>query len=98
MCDHGTVKMVKLNRPREVSGRIMVPVDACIADEVQFLNDAGVWTLGSCCGHGKKDCFPHVIIAKESVERAKELGYSPEPYDFNSAVVRLKKEALSSAQ
>lgn len=89
MCQHGTVKMVKLNRPRPVSGRTEVPVDACIADEVQFLNDAGVWTLGSCCGHGSYP--PHVIIAKESVELAKRLGYNPEPCDFDDRmIIKLK--------
>jgi len=44
--------MVKLCKPREHSGRTIVPVDACIAPIVQALNDAGIETLGSCCGHG----------------------------------------------
>jgi tRNA(Phe) wybutosine-synthesizing methylase Tyw3 len=29
------------------------PVDRCIADIVQALNDAGIYTASSCCGHGK---------------------------------------------
>jgi len=28
------------------------PIDACIADIVKALNDAGVYTTTSCCGHG----------------------------------------------
>jgi hypothetical protein len=28
------------------------PVDKCVADIVQALNDAGVLTVASCCGHG----------------------------------------------
>lgn len=28
-------------------------VDGCIADLVQALNDAGLATFNSCCGHGK---------------------------------------------
>jgi hypothetical protein len=92
MCAHGTVKMVKLNRPREVSGRTVVPVDACIADEVQALNDAGVHTLGSCCGHGETDRFPHVLIHPDSTELAKALGYNPEPYETGCMIMRLKTE------
>jgi hypothetical protein len=30
-------------------------VDACIADIVRALNDGGVITTGSCCGHGRSD-------------------------------------------
>lgn len=28
-------------------------IDACIAPIVQALNDAGIYTGGCCCGHGK---------------------------------------------
>ncbi|WP_238368807.1 hypothetical protein [Mesobacterium pallidum] len=34
------------------NARPVINVDACIADAVQALWDAGVWTTGSCCGHG----------------------------------------------
>lgn len=30
-------------------------VDACIANIVSALNDGGVMTTSSCCGHGKSD-------------------------------------------
>ena len=30
-------------------------VDACIADLVRALNDGGVTTTSSCCGHGRGD-------------------------------------------
>lgn len=29
------------------------PVDRCIAPYVKAFNDAGLYTGGSCCGHGK---------------------------------------------
>ena len=32
-------------------------VDSCIAPIVKALNDAGIYTGGSCCGHGKDDGF-----------------------------------------
>jgi len=31
------------------------PVDSCIAPIVDALNKAGIYTGGSCCGHGKND-------------------------------------------
>ncbi len=30
------------------------PVDSCIADTVQRLNRAGIYTSGCCCGHGER--------------------------------------------
>lgn len=77
MCQHGTERNVKLNHPRE-SGRRIVPVDACIADEVQMLNDMGVITVGSCCGHGKGQ--PHVLINEYSATLVQKLGYMSIPY------------------
>lgn len=29
------------------------PIDRCLASYVKALNDAGLYTGGSCCGHGK---------------------------------------------
>lgn len=29
-------------------------VDSCIADIVKVLNDAGLYTMTCCCGHGKR--------------------------------------------
>lgn len=52
MCEWGSSTDVILCKPREISGRIRVSVDSCVADVVQLLNDNGIQTLGSCCGHG----------------------------------------------
>ncbi|MEW8049266.1 MAG: hypothetical protein AB2809_02720 [Candidatus Thiodiazotropha sp.] len=53
MCEWGIeASQVKLAKPRP-DGRTHAPVDPCIADIVQALNDAGLQTLASCCGHGK---------------------------------------------
>ena len=30
-------------------------VDRCIAPLVAALNNAGIWTASSCCGHGRED-------------------------------------------
>jgi hypothetical protein len=32
----------------------LVNVDRCIASIVKALNDAGITTVASCCGHGKR--------------------------------------------
>ena len=55
-----------------------IPVDACISDEIKFLLDSGVITVGCCCGHHKSG--PNCLIDKDSVELARELGYSPQQF------------------
>ena len=31
------------------------PIDRCIAPIVKALNDSGIYTSNSCCGHGRGD-------------------------------------------
>lgn len=73
-------------------------VDACIADEIRELNEAGIVTLGSCCGHGQagevveweNDCGkwrsyvapPHALIHEVSKELAIRQGYRPFPFYY----------------
>ncbi|MEK5089065.1 hypothetical protein MKY98_19370 [Paenibacillus sp. FSL M8-0228] len=96
MCKNSTIT-VKLCNPRE-SGRTVVPVDACIAEEIQALNDKGVITLSCCCGHGEAGQItewengfgkwrshkqpPAALIDQQSVGLAKVLGYRPYPYYY----------------
>jgi len=65
MCRWGNDRTVRLNKPREVSGKTEVLVDACIATLVQMLNDFGVCTTGSCCGHGYQGNEHHGSIEYE---------------------------------
>lgn len=59
MCKWGTHKGLRVLVPAvnshtgEAYWRDDMPIDACIADIVQALNDAGIYTAGSCCGHGQ---------------------------------------------
>ena len=58
MCDWGTQVLLLVPMPAELShtGQFrwaIKGVDACIADLVQALNSAGIYTANSCCGHGK---------------------------------------------
>lgn len=48
MCEQGTTAHVVVN------GNEVVDVDACIAPIVRILNDAGIGTVASCCGHGHR--------------------------------------------
>jgi hypothetical protein len=97
MCKHDTIKYVKLIIPLS-SGKTDIPVDACIAEEIQTLIDQGMETLSCCCSHGlagqisewengfgkwKDNRNPaHVLIDGESVQLARTLGYSPYPFYY----------------
>jgi len=52
-----------------------IDLDTEIADEIVWLNQQGVRTESSCSGHGT--AHPTAMIKPSSVERAKELGYTP---------------------
>lgn len=81
MCKWGTSKPVYVIRranPFVKDGWHKVYVDSCIADEIQMLNDNKVITLNSCCGHYKGE--PQCLVAQESVNKCKELGYKPKKY------------------
>lgn len=60
MCKWGTETLLYVPIPAELShtGEFhwdYKAVDSCIADIVQALNDAGLYTASCCCGHGKAD-------------------------------------------
>lgn len=95
MCHHGTHKLVRVINTQN---KQEVLVDACIADEIQYLNDTDVITLGCCCGHGKAGQIvdwengygkwkgysepPHALIQENSISHARSLGYTPYPYYY----------------
>ncbi|MCM3452750.1 hypothetical protein M3685_02155 [Heyndrickxia oleronia] len=96
MCLYGIYKYVTIINPNQ--NKKQVVVDACIADEVQELNNKGIITLGCCCGHGQAgEIFeyenangkwkeygepPHVLINEKSIKLSMELGYRPIPYYY----------------
>ena len=58
MCKWGTDEVLQLPIPAHLSHtgkRYMkeVPIDRCIAPIIKALNDAGIETIASCCGHEK---------------------------------------------
>ncbi|MEN6462797.1 MAG: hypothetical protein ABFC94_15690 [Syntrophomonas sp.] len=80
MCEHGNEIMLDLTIPAYLShtGRGFIKscgIDACIAPIVKALNDGGIYTITSCCGHGKEpgsillaDGYEILIIAPESLQ------------------------------
>lgn len=54
------------------NSRPTICVDACIADAVQSLWDAHVWTYGSCCGHGDP-AKRTVIVDRGDREKARKV-------------------------
>jgi len=58
MCEWGTHTSLLVPMPADLSHTgafrwAIKDIDSCIADIVQALNSAGVYTSNSCCGHGK---------------------------------------------
>lgn len=58
MCDHGDEVQMRVFVPAHLShdGKehwAVKGIDRCIAPLVAALNDAGIRTIASCCGHGK---------------------------------------------
>lgn len=65
MCMDGQETMLNVPIPANLSytGEFrwdIKAVDSCIAPLVQALNDAGIYTANSCCGHGREDGTIHL--------------------------------------
>jgi len=67
MCQYHDQTLVLTNRGR------VVKVDTCIRALVQFLNDAGIMTYDSCCGH--KAGYGHITIGEEDTAKARAFGF-----------------------
>lgn len=102
MCLYGVYKWVNIINKNQKNTR--VKVDACIADEIQWLNDCGIITLGCCCGHGEagkerkwenmsgkwkmRSNPPEALIEKGSSEKARMFGYRPIPFYYSDGNAR----------
>ena len=51
MCKWGTTTKVKLYKAKLKTRKMEAYVDSCIAPIIEALNNAGIRTLASCCGH-----------------------------------------------
>ena len=60
------------------SGRKPIAVDTCLQHEVhELICKYNVNTIGSCCGHGRKQAY--IQVSPQSVQKMHELGYEPLP-------------------
>ena len=50
-----------------------VVVDECLKNEVCFLWQNGIRTMGCCCGHNKE--LGYIQVVEEDIEKMKQLGY-----------------------
>jgi len=65
MCKWGTVEMVEVTIPADLSytekaRKKVTDIDKCIAPIVRALEKGGVKMRGSCCGHNKVDGHIHL--------------------------------------
>lgn len=57
-----------------------ISVDTCLQAEIQeLIRKHGIWTIGSCCGHGIKQ--PYIQVDAHGVQKMLALGYIPIPID-----------------
>lgn len=60
------------------SGRKPICVDTCLQHEIyELIFKHNVNTIGSCCGHGRKQAY--IQVSPQSVQKMHDLGYDPLP-------------------
>ena len=63
-------------------------VDKCLLDEIKWLNDQGIQTIGSCCGKHvdiPKDSIHYkgtIIVSYKYIDKMIDLGYNYWVNDF----------------
>ena len=77
MCKHSPVGKHKCSVKIQFmpqSEQKPICVDTCLQTEIQTLiRQHGIWTVGSCCGHGVKQ--PFIQVAEHCVKKMIDLGY-----------------------
>lgn len=77
MCKWGTETMLNVTIPAHLSHtgearEDIKGIDSCIAGIVKALNDGGVTTISSCCGHGRSNGLIMLAGGRELVIRLVE--------------------------
>lgn len=63
MCQkRSTTKCIMTVRRGNGFDFLVCRVDACLVNRLEFLNQHGIKTLGSCCGHGR---YPMTIVIED---------------------------------
>jgi hypothetical protein len=90
LCASGNRRTVTITpRPFEVE------IDDCIADEIVMLNEQGVRTVNSCCGHLQGKSVALIDANHGSLRKAIELGYKPKQFNGWIYEIELKGTALT---
>ncbi len=83
MCDFDDRERAMVVLARHDDGRARVWCDPCIAPLVEALNNGGILTVASCCGHGKvpgnialRDGRELVIVKDRQQGRQIEAGFA----------------------
>jgi hypothetical protein len=71
--ENGTPERILVTPEWAPTDRKTVCVDECIADAVQAIWDAGVWTLGSCCGHNNLEMRGVIVEQADKAEAIRLL-------------------------
>lgn len=75
----GTIPEVQVEAPGD--WKMMICLDACIAETIQELWKRGVMTEGSCCGHGK--IKPSVVVSQDAdMEECQKILDEIDPRDW----------------
>lgn len=68
-------------KPTEMKITLTVIVDRCMADELRDLNERGITTTYSCCGHrGTRPA--HIVVDEPDIPKMLELGYEAHEREF----------------
>ena len=81
MCEWNTIELI------EIANGEVIQVDSCIRDLVESLNDHGIPTIASCCGHNKR---PGSIV----LEDGRHLEILPDRQTWDDVQVAYKHAGL----
>lgn len=81
MCEQGSTVNINVHVPSKYtkdgkSKQEAIDVDSCIAELVTRLNGIGLYTVASCCGHGKRP-------GRISLREGRELFIAKDFYEAN---------------
>ena len=65
MCKWGEQVIISIPTKKNPHGGTRISIDRCMTDLIHALNDGGMFTVASCCGHEK---MPGNIILEDGRE------------------------------
>lgn len=65
-----------------------IAIDKCLEDEIKYLWDNNVVTMGCCCGHGRRLGF--IQVADGCIDKMRSMGYQNYIYESKCGGVERK--------